>query len=681
MIQGKTAPTTESSRQPAPGSPERQSGVAKAVAEHYEAVRRVTRTGQESEFLAVMQIEHQRLGRSPTVRELRDALAATSLAGLSKDRLLQIQRKLNDRLSSGPEPLKFTMDRAFFTDRDAVRAAYLDCKARLKQAPTFAQLNKALLEAGCPITRTSLRNILSHLRRTRSPQDESFRISRRRIETTTADIIEAYEGARSYLQRCEITRPPAASLVSLFLRRNRVGLQRQALEYRFSSDPELRSMPLSRHFDPSNEIVMRAHKRLRELFERNPTAKELASEYNRLSLVRASADAVWARVQNINKGLPATRRMQFGATFGSGIHDRDMQRAAAAVRARKGRAPTLQELRRELLRSVPCSSISLDALHRRSRRFGLQLTSEHTLTKQVQSVVTSKIRELREAFGRRPCGAEVREALAASGLKLSTAEFNRTLGSAKHYRARSFKEAVRLGLPSHFVGKLRLAIESGRGATGKYPTLTEVAAQLGWTEEGVKRALPMAQQRAVKYRLAPVLLADSPAAGAVGAIESVARQVVGGLKSSGRAAVSLPENAARDLSAATAPWVLPELPRGAEKLSFDEKLARCEQWWVLVACLQAPPLNLPEEVELSARFEEVRLGKRFAVPDLALNPFEGFVQVLRVAAEARRLDQSALSQVMQRVEAAGSVGEAYAVLRAEVQDLARQCGFPRLSGK
>ena len=75
------------------------------------------------------------------------------------------------------------------------------------------------------------------------------------------------------------------------------------------------------------------------------------------------------------------------------------------------------------------------------------------------------------------------------------------------------------------------------------------------------------------------------------------------------------------------------------------------------------------------------MGKRFGVPDLSLNPFEGFVQALRVAAEARRLEPSALSQLMQRVEAAGSVGEAYSILRAEVQDLARQCGFPRLSGR
>ena len=132
-------------------------------------------------------------------------------------------------------------------------------------------------------------------------------------------------------------------------------------------------------------------------------------------------------------------------------------------------------------------------------------------------------------------------------------------------------------------------------------------------------------------------------------------------------------------------WDLPELPIGqaAASLSFDQKLVRCEQWWVLITCMQAPPISIPQEREVEARCAEAKLAKRLGVEILDEDALEGFVQVLQVAREAGRLSAADFGRIMGQVEASTSVAAAYAVFRSELLGLARQCGFPRLrfSGK
>lgn len=82
----------------------------------YEQALQVTRTAQERTFVSVMAREHAKLGRSPTLRELKSALAGTSLDGLSKDRLSQIKRNLVMLMPDGVNSI-------FFYERPAIISA------------------------------------------------------------------------------------------------------------------------------------------------------------------------------------------------------------------------------------------------------------------------------------------------------------------------------------------------------------------------------------------------------------------------------------------------------------------------------------------------------------------------------------------------------------------------------
>lgn len=651
----------------------------------YQAALQAARTDQERTFALVMQREHERLGRAPTVKELKAALAGSPLAELSKDRLCQIQRDLRGEMPEGVEPLVFTRDRPMFRHLNAVRAEYARFFSTNKQPPSFAKLQSLLAEAGVGITETSLINILKRLRRADATEGHGFRLSRQRISVTTAQIEEAYGKAAEYLRQVQISKPPTAVLVAYFLRRAGHRIRRDALEHRFKSVDELKALPLSKHFDPGNKIVVQAHKRLRRSLGRCPTVKELAAEYNSVSLIKVSPDSVWMRVSRLNKSRPASRRLEFSGNFGSNVYDVDLKNAAQAAEARLGRAPTLQELRSELLSSVQGSDISADALHRRSRRLGIALTSEYRLTQGSQLLVATKIQELHRLFGRRPFGAEVREALRRDGTQLSQHEFNSTLGSSKRYRGDDFRAMVRLGFPGHMAGKLRQEYEALRRSLAGYPGAADLAKRLGWTVAGVESALPVAQARAGRLRFPPVVLANTPQAGALGALESIVRQLAASLAEGEPSMTRVSKGEHSVIESMTNGWDLPELPIGqaAASLSFDQKLARCEQWWVLITCMQAPPISIPQEREVEARCAEAKLAKRLGGENPDEDPLEGFVQVLQVAREAGRLSAADFGRIMGQVEASTSVAAAYAVFRSELLGLARRCGFPRLrfSGK
>jgi hypothetical protein len=639
------------------------------------------RTIQERAFVSVMEREHERLGRAPTVRELKSALAGTSLDALSKDRLSQIKRTLVGRMPEGAPPLLFTKDRPLFRHLERVRAEYEHFVDQHKQPPSFAELKALLAGSGTPVTKTSLSNILKRLRRTSAPGGESFRLSRHRIAVTTSQIEVAYNQAAEHLNRAGITKAPTAALVAKFLQRAGHPLSRKTLEYRFANVPELRSLRISSYFDPGDKILARTHKQLRTALGRDPTTKELTSEYNKLSLERARPDSVWMRVSRLNKKLPAGRRMSFSDTFGSGIYDVDLKRVADSATKRLGRPPTLKELRNELLSSIKGSDISLDATHRRSRRLGIPLTSEHDLTKQAQLLVAHKIQELRTLFGRRPFGAEVREALQHDGTTLSQREFNTILASAKRHREKKFQSAVRLGFPSHLAGKLRKEYDLLHRRLSRYPDAEALATQLGWKVAGIESALPVAQARAVKCRSHPVVLSNTPTAAALEVITLTVREIGATIagKAPSRSAISRDD--VETIKPMAKGWDLPELPIGdsASSLTVDQKLARCEQWWVLITCMHAPPICLAEECELEARYSEAKLAKALGVKDLGENPFEGFVQALQVAKESGRLSEADLARIKKQVEGSSSIAAAYSTLRHELMSLARQCGFPTVT--
>lgn len=641
------------------------------------------RTQQEQSFVSILERESLRLERLPTLRELKTAMTGTGLEGLSKDRLRQIFINLNMRLPAEAERISLTVDRSFFRDRRVVTAAYGAFRRAHQEPPTLREIKELARQMGHAVTDTSLQNILRHLRTSESPVDHGFEVSRRRGNLTASDIRSAYSKAAEYLRDCGIEKAPSVALVRHYLRVQGQRITHGALRYRLANSMSLRDLSVSANFDPADQILARTHKRLCQELQRPPTVKELAADFNCLSLSKASADAVWTRVQRLNASRAASRRLGFSATFGSGIYDHDLKRAANVATSQLGRAPTLKELQGVVLELVADSNISLDALHRRLRALKVPLTSEHTLTKESQKAVVGKIQELRAILGRSPFGVEVREALTKAGLALTQEQFNRVLASAKRHRGDDFRRSARLGFPSHLAGKLRQAHEEYRNERHTYPSVEELAKILHWTVAGVAGALPLAQQRAAKHGFNPVVLSNAPEAQAMGALETIARRVVAPILDSEAIKCILPSETIRAVYSAAGDWSLPAIPYDSSTagLSLDEKIVRCEQWWVLVVCLNVPRIEINEDVEFEARVEEAHLAKRLGQDDLTRNPFDGFIQVLRVAREAGRLGAQHYEAVIQNVGKLDSVTSVYSALRTEVQKLAMQSGFPQLRPK
>ncbi len=644
----------------------------------YQQALRVARTTQEQTFVTVMQREHERLGRAPTLYEIKTALADTALGTLSKDRLSQINSSLTKRLPEGVNPIAFTRDNPLFRHLDQARTVYEKFVAQHNQPPTLQQLKKLLEKSKIEVTESSLKNILKHLRETASTNDAGFCVSRYRIPITTSQIKKAHDQAAKYLREVGISKAPSAALVVNFLSQAGHSIKRDTLENRFKTRPELKSLQLSPHFDPGIAIITSCHKRLRSELGRDPTAKELTSAYNKLSLQKANPDSIWTRVSRINKTLPREQRMSFAVTFGSGIYDADFERIAKAATTRIGRPPTLKELTQELVSNVAGSYITADCVHRRCRRLGVVLTSERCLTQDDQLLIAHKIKELSTLFGRRPFGAEVRTALENGGISVSQKEFNTTLASAKRHRDEDFRTAVRLGLPGHLSGKLRKEYDAWRRTTDGYPDATQLAQRLGWTVAGVESAMPAAQARAVRFREPPVLLANTPQGEAFGALRTLVQNLFATLARDAAATPTVSPKQRSTLASMIVGWNLPPLPIDdvAPALTFDQKLVRYEQWWVLITCLQTPPLQIEEQCGVDARLFEARLTRDLGVKDRAASPFEGFVQTLRVAHEAGRLSKADLIDVLTQVKSSSSISSAYQILRNKLLRLAQQCGFP-----
>lgn len=661
-----------------PGGPAREG--LKSAKEIGAVLRGVCRTDQERTFVSVLELARDRLKRMPTLRELRASMVSTPLEALSKDRLRQILLNLNKRLPASEERVHLTTDRAFFREQGVVAAAYDSFRRLHQEPPTVRELKELVNRLGHSITDTSLGNILKHLRTAESAEENPFSVSRRRKELTAEVIRSAHEEAVGYLEFCGVERQPSVALIRHYLRTRGHRISHKVLTYRLKSTPSLRGLKVSSNFDPADYILPKAHRRLSRELGRPPTAKELAAEFNLISLVRASPDAVWMRAKRLNRSLASAKRMSFSVTFGSGIYDHDLLRVVKEGTAQLRRAPTLKEVQRAALDSIPGSNITLDALHRRLRRLKVRLTSEYTLTKQAQRIVTDKIHELRPLLGRRPFGAEVREALRRDGHEITPEEFANVLGSAKRHRGTDFRRSVILGFPSHLGGKLRIAFDQLRKANSAYPSAEDLARTLGWTRAGVIGALPTAQQRAAKFGFAPVVLAGTPETRALEGLESLAMSVASSVAGSDAGKSQELSGVQEAVRSAVGDWGLPAIPYGAAAAAFsvDEKLLRCELWWVLVSCLKSPPCLISEDLEIEFRVAEAQLAKRFGLHVAEHNPFDGFLQVLRVARESGRLSAEKQEAIERRASAAENVAGAYSILRQEVQQLAAQCGFPRL---
>ncbi len=645
-----------------------------------------SRTDQERTLLEAICLEHNARERSPTVSELRGALCTTALGTLSASRLQQIVRNINKRLADPANHITLTEDRPFFKFRGEVQAAFIELLNVYNQAPTRRELSNLLRSKNVKITKPSLDNILRDLRQSSSEGSQrAFRLSRCRLPVTWKDISKAYNDAAMLLKSQGVRRAPASEDVSHFLKRAGLRLSARALEYRMLNCPEKVGIKLAAYSDPAPDIIRSCYKKLKVAIERAPTIKELTKAFNDSSLRNTSTDAVWARIQRMN-GRAKGARVILTETKPSGIYDSDIKANCERFEKQHARLPTFTELREGLLKDLPLAWIGEDSLHRRVSRLGITLTHENCLKSATQLVVSETISDLRIRFGRGPMQQEVLEELIQRGTPLNSKELFKTLGTLKKRRSEEFRQTVLLGRPYQLLGKLSSQYEALTKQTGRspttYPTAEALQSILGWTREGLIRALPVAQERSIVRQRFPIVLADTTLGESLQGLRELSLAVLYRVYGKEKGELSSTSSASlKALPALLKGWQLPPLPSdlNENRSAIDEALLSCELSWIHLVCMYAPDRKLPEQLEFEARKQEAVWDRIFSIVNIDQSPLKGMAQALLLAQHTNRMQGVTVARLLESASAAPNIATAWKGLRTEVQALAQRCGFPSLN--
>ncbi len=645
-----------------------------------------SRTDQERTLLEAICLEHNARERSPTVSELRGTLSTTALGTLSASRLQQIVRNINKRLADSANHITLTEDRPFFKFRGEVQAAFIELLNVYNQAPTRRELTNLLRSKNVKITKPSLDNILRDLRQSSSEGSQrAFRLSRCRLPVTWKDISKAYNDAAMLLKSQGVRRAPASEDVSHFLKRAGLRLSARALEYRMLNCPEKVGIKLAAYSDPAPDIIRSCYKKLKVAIERAPTIKELTKAFNDSSLRNTSTDAVWARIQRMN-GRAKGARVILTETKSSGIYDCDIKANCERFEKQHARLPTFTELREGLLKDLPLAWIGEDSLHRRVSRLGITLTHENCLKSATQLVVSETISDLRIRFGRGPMQQEVLEELIERGTPLSSKELFKTLGTLKKRRSEEFRQTVLLARPYQLLGNLSsqyevLTKQTGRSPT-TYPTAEALQSTLGWTREGLIRALPVAQERSIVRQRFPIVLADTTLGESLQGLSELSFAVLYRVYGKEKGELSSTSLASlKALPALLKGWQLPPLPSdlNENRSAIDEALLSCELSWIHLVCMYAPDRELPEQLEFEARKQEAVWDRIFSIVNIDQSPLKGMAQALLLAQHTNRMQGVTVARLLESASAAPNTATAWKGLRTEVQALAQRCGFPSLN--
>ncbi len=645
-----------------------------------------SRTEQERTLLEAICLEHNARERSPTVSELRGALCTTALGMLSASRLQQIVRNINKRLADPANHITLTEDRPIFKFRGEVQAAFLELLGVYNQAPTRRELTNLLRSKNVKITKPSLDNILRDLRQSSSEGSQrAFRLSRCRLPVTWRDISKAYNEAAVLLKSQGVRRAPASEDVSHFLKRAGLRLSARALEYRMLNCPEKVGIKLAAYSDPAPDIIRRCYKKLKVAIERAPTIKELTKAFNDSSLRNTSTDAVWARIQRMNGRAKGTRVI-LTETKPSGIYDSDIKANCERFEKQHARLPTFTELREGLLKDLPLAWIGEDSLHRRVSRLGITLTHENYLKSATQLVVSETISDLRIRFGRGPMQQEVLEELIERGTPLSSKEFFKTLGTLKKRRSEEFRQTVLLARPYQLLGNLSSHYEAltkqTRRSPTTYPTTEALQSTLGWTREGLTRALPVAQERSIVRQRFPIVLADTTLGESLQGLRELSLAVLYRVYGKEKGEISSTSLASlKALPGLLKGWQLPPLPSdlNENRSAIDEALLSCELSWIHLVCMYAPDRELPEQLEFEARKQEAVWDRIFSIVNIDQTPFKGMAQALLLAQHTNRMQGVTVALLLESASTAPNTATAWKGLRIEVQALAQRCGFPSLN--
>ena len=656
-----------------------------ALMRFYSRILAAARSSNEVECISKIWEQHTVLGRAPAISEIKQALIGTKISRLSRDRLHQIVANVNDRLAPGATRLQLTVDRPFFRFRANVQSLGLAWFAEHKQCPKRSEWTQMLKQHGLTLSYTTLRNILSDLRR-RAPKSQraAFRFSIRRKDTSWSDIEEAFSRAQQQLKWQGVRRGPSLVEVSLFLRRAGHNLSSRALQSRMRLCPKEVGITLDRYTDPVPDTIRFCHKNLSEAFKRSPSVLELTTEFNRISIRKLSADALWARVSRLNAEPNSKAPLKLLRTMKSSLYEADLQRVAMKHTKKLGRAPTFSELLWAIKCEYPRVKIRADSLHRRCLKLGLKLTHENTLKHQRQRTVMSVMSELKGHLGRKPLKAEVLEALRARGIRLSEVLLLRTLNTSKRRHFLRVRHSLHLASPGRVVGLLSKTVRTLQAQKPNvFPSDSEVARLLGWSKAGVLGAISFVQERRASRRTPPMVLASSPLGIALRDVLTSLRSALGDVRQVEPSIDSInsdrpksdPSKDQRD--GMSQGWQLPELldAQTVGRHSAEEVLTRGAIHWIHLVCMHAPFRPTVEALEDESRISEFALAKRFGFTSGEKSPFHGMVHALKVAQLAGRRSEVEVLSLLAQAGRLNTMQATLQLLTAELHALAKECGF------
>jgi len=448
--------------------------------------------------------------------------------------------------------------------------------------------------------------------------------------------------------------------------------------------PKELGITLDKYTDPAPDTIRFCHRNLSEALKRPPTVSELTTEYNRISIRKITADAVWTRVSRMNAEPNSKAPLKLLRTMKSSLYDADLHRVMAESSKKLGRAPTFSELLWAVRCAYPRAKIRSDSLHRRCMKLGLKLTHENTLKHQRQRTVMSVMSELRRQLGRKPIKAEVLEAFRARGIRLSEVQLLRTLNTSKRRHFYEVKQSLHLASPSRVVGLLSKTVRTLQAQKpDAFPSDSEVARLLGWSKAGVLSAIPFVQERRTSRRMPPMVLASSPLGSALREVLTSLQSVLGNVRHVESSIDSIfSDRMKSDLSeeergAMLQEWEIPDLldAQTAARHTAEEVLRRGAIHWIHLVCMHAPFKPTLQALEDEARVSEFALARRFGFTSMEKSPFHGMVHALKVAQLAGRRSEAEVLSLLAEVGRPNTIQAALQLLTAELYALAKECGL------
>lgn len=643
--------------------------------EPYASVLPRLTTSYQVVALTHMSLEHERLGRPPTRKELSAAVGRATGKDPSQEHLSRIVEKINRQISNPEERIEITPHRPFFRFFREVRAVHQNFVDQHGEPPTLRELRELLAQKGIRVSKTVINNIRFNRNEATPAERREFALSRRKGDVTVAPVRKAYTQAREYLEKLGIARAPHTTLVATFLRREGISVRRESLEARMRTSPLFSDLPLDKYYDISLLALRGCYTKLEATLGRPPASKELLKAYHGLGFRRVAYEDLVERIRRYNLRVPRAERMPLSRARGSGVYERDIRRVYKRESVRLKRKPTLEEMKGALESGIAGSRISVDRLRRVMRALKLAITPEGGFWKRTKGVIRDALHSLKERFGRRPLSVEVIREVKEKGTTVGKKELERAIASISRHDTPPESERQGVLRPAQVLGTINARYEEIVRSQRRQPTKGEIRAQLGWTEAGFEEALQPLYALAASRKRPPVVFADS----LLGETLRVILESESLLEKRIRVGTITPFDLEEKLGKFVNGWELPVQAQEQDgvRLTFDEALARLQVWWIVVVCMNAPTRGVHEDLEVEAILNERKWRRGLGISDQELNPFEGFSQALHVAREAGRLSQSEFESTNNSVLQAPDRASAYASLRAEIARLAEQCGFPR----